>query len=270
MFLLSLLNSLVKADCKKDIAYIADGMAKHQLDIYMPKNAKGKKLPVLVFVHGGSWNSGDKSTYSFIGKRAAAKGMIGVIINYRLIKDLEGMQDDCAKALLWVKENIDQFGGDSEKIIAMGHSAGAYNLAALINYQYFEKKTASVAPFKTMILNDPFGPDMHWYLKNYHDDESKSFYALFGSTEKEWKEKSPVFHPVKTNKRIVVYQGQHTYGSVQNSANEYYFSMMNAGNEVHLKMFRGKKHAGMVIQLFFPWNKMWKEIQSEFARINSK
>ena len=107
-----------------DIAYGADPLQK--LDVYAPEGAAGKRLPVLLFVHGGGFTRGDKRGGFYpqnITEWAAKNGMVGVDINYRLapanpwpvgVKDL-------ASAIAWTKANIARYGGDPDRIILFGH-----------------------------------------------------------------------------------------------------------------------------------------------------
>src|SRR5690554_784518 len=69
----------------RDIPYRnGDGAdpVKHKLDLYLPRGVKG--FPVLFFVHGGAWRSGDKRLYGMLGETFAGMGVGSVIINYRL------------------------------------------------------------------------------------------------------------------------------------------------------------------------------------------
>lgn len=71
-----------KTIVRKDIAYLNQSDDKHNmLDIYYPSNTEQTK-DVLVFIHGGSWDSGKKETYWWLGKNMASKDVITVIINY--------------------------------------------------------------------------------------------------------------------------------------------------------------------------------------------
>jgi acetyl esterase/lipase len=105
---------------------------RQRLDVYAPREA-GPPRPVLVFIHGGSWNSGDKATYAFAGAAFADGGFVTVTPNYRLVPEVryEGFLQDSAQAVRWARDNARRFGGDPERIVIVGHSAGAYNAAML-------------------------------------------------------------------------------------------------------------------------------------------
>jgi len=87
-------------------------------------------LPVLMFAHGGSWRSGDPVDYGFISSALVPKGFIVVLLGYRLGPQgvYPAMIEDTARAIHWTHENIAQYGGDPERIVVAGHSAGAYNV----------------------------------------------------------------------------------------------------------------------------------------------
>lgn len=127
----------------KDISYTAtdDGNDKHRLDIYAPEGAQG--VPVVVFVHGGFWRAGDRNFYKNIvglygnfGTALADNDVVTVIPSYRLfpeVKNTDAMLDDIAAALAWTRDHIAVHGGDPDKIILVGHSAGAHLIALLAN-----------------------------------------------------------------------------------------------------------------------------------------
>lgn len=112
-----------------DIAYGSD--ARQRLDIYRPNG--GEPSPVVVFFYGGSWTSGDRGDYLFVGEALAARGITTVIVDYRLSPQVTytGFLDDSARALAWTRSHIGEHGGDRDKLFAMGHSAGGYNAAML-------------------------------------------------------------------------------------------------------------------------------------------
>lgn len=89
----------------------------------------GTPLPVIVFVHGGSWRDGDPDDYGFIGRAFVPEGFVVVLVGYRLGKHgaYPAMLEDTAAAIRWTRENIANHGGDPARIVLAGHSAGAYN-----------------------------------------------------------------------------------------------------------------------------------------------
>ena len=118
----------------KDISY-AEGdtadAAKHELDLYLPRGKNN--FPVMVFYHGGSWRSGDRSLYGALGERFAQAGIGVVIPSYRLMPKAPhpAQIEDAAAAFAWVYKNIAAHGGDASRIYIVGHSAGGH-LAALL------------------------------------------------------------------------------------------------------------------------------------------
>lgn len=105
------------------------------LDVFHSSNATPR--PVLIFVHGGGFVAGNKSIpntpfYENVGIWAARHGLIGVTITYRLAPDhtWPAGAEDIAKAVDWVRRNIGSFGGDAERVVLFGHSAGASHVAA--------------------------------------------------------------------------------------------------------------------------------------------
>ena len=102
-----------------------------RLDVVVP-DAPGPH-PVLVFFHGGGWESGRPEDYRFVGRTFAREGHVAVLAGYRLGPDgrYPAMIDDAAGALAWVRDNIAALGGDPQRVFVMGHSAGAH-MAALI------------------------------------------------------------------------------------------------------------------------------------------
>lgn len=107
--------------------------ARQRLDLYRPIHDQGGPLPVIVFIFGGSWRSGDKDDYNFLGAALAAQGFLVAIPNYRLVPEVRfpTFLEDCAAAVRWVGDNASGFGGDPSRIVLMGHSAGAYNALML-------------------------------------------------------------------------------------------------------------------------------------------
>lgn len=101
-----------------------------KLEMFVPQGAKGP-LHMVMFVHGGSWASGDPHDYRFIARTLCAQGYAVVLAGYRLYPQARypGMLEDAASALRWVHDHARALGGDPDRLALMGHSAGAYNVA---------------------------------------------------------------------------------------------------------------------------------------------
>jgi acetyl esterase/lipase len=90
-------------------------------------------LPIIVFIYGGSWQSGGRQGYGFVGRALADQGFVVAIPDYRLVPEIHfpGFIQDNALAVRWVVANARLHGADPSRIILVGHSAGAYNAAML-------------------------------------------------------------------------------------------------------------------------------------------
>lgn len=117
---------------------IARGLAygsgpRQRLDVYAPRGACGQQRPVVVFFYGGSWNSGTRAGYAFVGRALAAKGFVTFIPDYRLVPEVRypAFVEDGAAAVRWVNANAGRYCGDARSVVLMGHSAGAYIAAML-------------------------------------------------------------------------------------------------------------------------------------------
>lgn len=109
-----------------------------RLEVYAPPGtASDARLPVVVFIHGGAWDSGRPQDYRFLARSLigalAPEGCVVVLAGYRLLPQGRWpiMLADGARALRWVADHIGALGGDPARVVLMGHSAGAYNALAL-------------------------------------------------------------------------------------------------------------------------------------------
>lgn len=117
---------------QKNVAY--GTLPRQQMDIYKPKvAAPAAGWPVVVFFYGGSWNTGDRKDYLFVGEALAARGVLALVADYRLYPEVRypDFLLDSALALAYGLDHAAQLGGDPKRVFAMGHSAGGYNAAML-------------------------------------------------------------------------------------------------------------------------------------------
>ena len=111
------------------LAYAAGD--RHGVDVYAPAGAM--HAPVVVFFYGGSWQEGNKADYAFVALALARRGIVVAVPDYRVFpagRFAEYMQDGAA-AVRWTRQHAADFGGDPDRLVLMGHSAGA-QIAALL------------------------------------------------------------------------------------------------------------------------------------------
>ena len=102
------------------------------LDVYAPRGIAGL-APIAVFFYGGSWDSGRRQDYNWVGHALASRGFVTVVADYRLYPEVRYplFLEDGARAVRWAADNARRFGGDPERLVLAGHSAGAYNAVML-------------------------------------------------------------------------------------------------------------------------------------------
>ena len=128
-----LLNALTPDSTFDKTAGIAYGDDPRQkLDVYVPRHAL-PDAPVVVFFYGGSWNSGAREDYNFVGEALASRGIVAVVADYRLYPQVRYplFLQDAARAVAWTKAHIREFSGNPQRLYLMGHSSGGYNAAML-------------------------------------------------------------------------------------------------------------------------------------------
>lgn len=101
------------------------------LDIYLPQ--EGYRRNQLVFLHGGSWRSGHKDEYAYLGAALSAYGIACAVVGYRLFPQVRYpvFVEDVAHAINWLRRDGGRYGFSDEPMYVMGHSAGAH-IACLV------------------------------------------------------------------------------------------------------------------------------------------
>ncbi len=131
---------------------------RQMLDVYAPRGARGQ-APVAVFFYGGSWDSGRRQDYNWAGRALASRGFVTVVADYRLYPEVKypGFLEDGAQAVRWAAENAPRYGGDPQRIVLVGHSAGAYNAVMLgLDGRYLS--AAGVDPGRVKAIAGLSGP----------------------------------------------------------------------------------------------------------------
>jgi arylformamidase len=116
---------------KQNVVYAEPTSPFHTLDVYASPAAKN--APVMFWIHGGGWVTGDKSDVAQKPRFFVDRGFVFVSVNYRLLPKVEMINifRDVAKSFRWVHDHIAEHGGEPKRVLVGGHSAGA-QLAALL------------------------------------------------------------------------------------------------------------------------------------------
>lgn len=107
--------------------------ARHRLDLFRTQTPREHR-PLIVFVHGGAWMHGDKKDYRFIGEAFAKEGFDVAVINYHLAPEhiFPASIDDLSLALNYLNVHQLKYQISTEKVVLMGHSAGAFNVMSAL------------------------------------------------------------------------------------------------------------------------------------------
>lgn len=175
-----------------------------KLDIHRAKPGS-QKPPIAVFFYGGSWRSGNRGEYAFVGEALAAKGILTIVPDYRVFPQgrFPDFEYDAAHALRWVFDHAAELGGDPQRIFVVGHSAGAH-IAALLGTDKRYLNSVNLAPrelagivgisgpYDFLPLTDPdlvevFGKEQDWPTSqpvNFVDGDEPPFLLLHGASDK--------------------------------------------------------------------------------------
>jgi arylformamidase len=155
LFVIMLGAAAEAQEIKRNIPYVNPAHERQVLDVYAPRDAKN--APVVFWIHGGGWQTGDKSSVQLKPQVFLEKGFVFVSTNYRLLPevDMTTIIRDVAKSIRWVHDHIAEHGGDPQRLLVMGHSAGA-QLAALVSIddRYLKAEGLSLAIIKGCVPVD--------------------------------------------------------------------------------------------------------------------
>ena len=173
----------------RDLAY--GQAALQRLDVYLP--AKPMHAPILLMVHGGAWRLGDKQAAAVVDNKIARwlpKGFILVSINYRLLPEATPLQqaEDVARALAFTQQQAASWGGDGNKIILIGHSAGAH-LVSLLAAKPALAGQQGARPWLGTVALDSAALDVVQIMQQPH---ARFYSKAFGTQPAYWAATSPL------------------------------------------------------------------------------
>ncbi|MBZ8141676.1 esterase [Rubrivivax gelatinosus] len=177
----------------RDVAY--GSKPRQRLDVFLPKGGN-KPAPVIVMVHGGGWCVGDKNAAGVTRAKSAhwgRQGFVFVSVNYPMITDgSRALQQaaDVARAVAFVQQHAADWGGDGQRVILVGHSAGAH-LVSLVNADARLRKEHGVGPIVGVVSLDSGATNTVTQMQKAMPRMKARYEEAFGSSEDGWIHASP-------------------------------------------------------------------------------
>jgi arylformamidase len=163
---------------------------REKLDVYSGDTTT--PAPIIVMVHGGGWQIGDKASAKVVKNKVAhyiPQGYMFISVNYPMIPDgvaVDGQADALADALIYIQKNAAAWGGDADRMVVMGHSAGAHLVSLVSATRTFYPK---LAPWSGTILLDSAAYDVTATMETRPTDV---FTEAFGEDQAYWVDMSPL------------------------------------------------------------------------------
>jgi len=181
----------------RNIPYTAEKIERQMLDVYSP--GVDKKHPVVVWLHGGGWAFGNKTSVQQKPAAMVDRGYAFVSVNYRFVPNatVPEIATDVASAIRWVQKNGEKYGIDTEQIFVAGHSAGAH-LSALVctDDKYLNAAGMSLADIKGCIPVDTTMYDAERQMRR-PTIAMKLYTNAFTSDVKKQRQLSPITYVAK-------------------------------------------------------------------------
>lgn len=232
--------------------------ARQRLDLYRPAAPPSERpRPVVVWIHGGGWRIGDKRhAIAPKARHLTEAGYCLVAVNYRLAGEDDAIPfprnaEDVAAAVAWVHGNIARYGGDPERIVLMGHSAGAH-LVSLVaaDGRYLAAHDLALADLAGVVALDTEGYDVSRAMEGR---VTRDIYEnAFGTDPAIWKAASPTAH-IAAGKGIPPFLIV-TRGTAARVANAKAFAdaLRGAGYDAEARAIPGYSHADVNRRLGVP------------------
>lgn len=197
LLLLSSVGFAAEYRVHRDLAYVEPKEQRHLLDVY--NSTESKNAPVVVWIHGGGWQAGDKSDVAAKPWAFVDRGFVFVAINYRFVPQVTMKQiaQDVAKAIRWTHDHAKDYGGDPQTMFLSGHSAGA-SLTALVctDDRYLKAEGLPLSILKGCVPVDGDAYDVPMQIGTVEPYRAAGFTKKFGDPEAQ-KDLSAVTHLAK-------------------------------------------------------------------------
>jgi len=220
----------------------------HQLALDVYRLPGTEHAPVVVFFYGGSWKSGKRSWYRWVGEALAQRGLVVVIPDYRLWPNvrLDGFMQDAAHAVAWTHAHAAEYGGNSAQLFVMGHSAGAH-IGALLATDVHWLNAVGMQPRDLSGFIGLAGPYDFLPLKD------PDFIDMFGSTHDEQLHSQPVHYVDGDEPPMLLMQGTTDKIVWPRNAQSLASALQREGEPVELKMYPDIGHTAILLALSRPF-----------------
>jgi acetyl esterase/lipase len=236
----------------KDLAYVPGGHERQKLDLYLPEKAGESPLPLVVWIHGGGWEGGNKEGCPAVP--LVGQGYAAASINYRLSQHalFPAQIEDCKAAIRWLRANAKKYSLDPDHIGVWGASAGGH-LVALLGVTGGVKDLEGDEgnldqSSRVQAVVDWFGPtDFNTIGKGLNDPKSPVS-RLIGGPPQENKEKaakaSPITYVGKDAAPTLIMHGDKDNLVPISQSEELAAALKKAGVEVTFQVVKGNGHGG--------------------------
>ncbi|MEO8998519.1 MAG: alpha/beta hydrolase [Rhodanobacter sp.] len=228
---------------KHDVVF--DSTHQLALDIYQPTGVS--HAPVVVFFFGGSWKSGKRQWYTWVGEILAQRGLMVVIPDYRLwpTVKLDGFMQDAAHAVAWTHAHANEYGGNPDDLFVMGHSAGA-QIGALLATDAHWLNDVGMQPRQLAGFIGLAGPYDFLPLKE------QDYIDMFGSTHDQQLLSQPVHFVNGDEPPMLLMQGTTDKIVWPRNAESLARALRKENEAVELKLYPGIGHFAILFSISRP------------------
>ncbi len=241
------------------------------LDVYLPTEKEG--CPVVLWVHGGGWQAGDKT--DLIEQKAryfVSRNFVFASANHRLFPDAEFpvFIEDVADAVGWAYENIGQYGGDPQRMILMGFSSGAHIVSLIAaDGGYLSTRGVERDAIKAVVSVDSAAYDLPLLSKYYKGKLEGTHGRVFGDDPELWKAASPITYLGQADSipPFLLAYSRGVYAdevnpNLKEQAEHFTQALQRRGFTAILSPFPAKTHQQLEERLGLPYDPLTKTIMA--------
>jgi acetyl esterase/lipase len=227
----------------KDLPYKEDAAPEQRLDVFRAPDATPR--PVIVFIHGGYWQSGNRRMYALLGQTMADDGFVTAIVDYRLYPGVRypAFMEDAADALSWVVAHIAEYGGDPDRVLLTGHSAGSHIASLLVLDDQFRRRlNFDLAKLRgVVLLSGAFDFERDCLL------DHNILMAVMGAEH--FREAQPINHPRADIPPTLIVNGDHDNLTSEAQAARFAQTLQTAGAPAKYVKLPGGDHQSVVLDM---------------------